>query len=85
MLERDKGNGIQNNSQSHFFQDFSSKLANVEKKARRLLQYSANLVLSCHCLCALLHEPFGECELISYSLCNLYDGLNLKFASRRKG
>ena len=64
MLERDKGNGIQNNSQSHFFQDFSSKLKQMWKKARRLLRYSANLVLSCHCLCALLHEPFGECELI---------------------
>ena len=27
MLERDKGNGIQNDSQSHFSQDFSSKLS----------------------------------------------------------
>ena len=71
MLERDKGNGIQNDSQSHFSQDFSSKLSQMwKKKARRLLQFSANLVLSCHCLCALFHEPFGECELISYSFNN---------------
>ena len=27
MLERDKGNGIQNDSQSHFSQDFSSKIS----------------------------------------------------------
>ena len=32
MLERDKGNGIQNDSQSHFFQDFSSKLKQMWKK-----------------------------------------------------
>ena len=32
MLERDKGNGIQNDSQSHFSQDFSSKLSQMWKK-----------------------------------------------------
>ena len=47
MLERDKGNGIQNDSQSHFSQDFSSKLSKMWKKeAPRLLRDSANLVLS---------------------------------------
>ena len=86
MLERDKGIGIQNDSQSHFSQDFSSKLSKMWKKeAPRLLRYSANLVLSCHCLCALFHEPFGECEVISYSFYNLYDGLNFKFATQGKG
>ena len=32
MLERDKGNGIQNDSQSHFSQDFSSKLSQMRKE-----------------------------------------------------
>jgi len=32
MLERDKGNGIQNDSQSHFSQEFSSKLWQMWKK-----------------------------------------------------
>ena len=32
MLERDKGNGIQNDSQSHFSQDFSSKIWQMWKK-----------------------------------------------------
>ena len=32
MLERDKGNGIQNDSQSHFSQDFNSKIWQMWKK-----------------------------------------------------
>ena len=32
MLERDKGNGVQNDSQSHFSQDFSSKIWQMWKK-----------------------------------------------------
>ena len=63
MLERNKGNGIQNHSQSHLSQDFSSKLWQIWKKGPEALQYSANLVRSCHCLCALFHEPFGDCDL----------------------
>ena len=40
------------------------------KKGPEAFTISANLVLSCHCLCALFHEPFEESELISYSFHN---------------
>ena len=35
MLERDKGNGVQNDSQSHFSQDFGSKRFQMWKEKAR--------------------------------------------------